>query len=148
MAGATADVLLPNSLSGAQRLELDQFIQLVSSGIDGRSFWIAGQPFLWCEDCPDKEQKNIVVTGWSPKSVISFSAMCRGCVSDTFLAMLAAKVAEMFGGVIAFGGHINSFASDAFILTLDGRFQFEDEDVLTPQFLYQWLAHPNFTMVN
>jgi Family of unknown function (DUF6368) len=148
MSGAAAHVLLPSKLSDSQRNELSQFILLLSGSIEGTSFWIVGQPFSWYEVEPDEDELNIRVDGWSPKSTIGFCAHCRGVVSDAYLAMLVARTAEMFDGIIAFGGHISSFANDAAILTREGRYPHEHQNLLTANYLHQWVAHPNFAMAN
>jgi Family of unknown function (DUF6368) len=148
MSGATAQILLPETFSDLQRSDLLRYIEFVSNSTEGRNFWVGGQPFGWYETAPDEDESNIVVSGWSPKAVIGFYAGCRGQISDAYLAMLVSKVAQMFGGVIAFGDRISLFADDAFILTIEGRVPHGGQDLLTPDFMHQWISHPKFRMVN
>ena len=147
MAGACAQVLIPQQFSDTDRRKLESYIQSTASFVEGNSFWVAGQPFIWYEELVDDDTHDRVVLGWNPKYEIGFCAMCRGPVAEAYLAMLVARVAQMFGGVVAFGNHIARFASDV-ILVADGRFEYEDQDYLTPEFLHQWIHHPNFRMVN
>lgn len=148
MAGATAEVLLPQPISEIQRAALCSYIQSVACEVDGTSFWIAGRPFSWYDEPADNEVKTKVIQGWRPQAQIGFCAMCRGLASEAFLAMLVARVAQMFGGVIAFGDHIAGFTDDSFILHTDGRQEDADEDYLTPEFLHCWIGHPKFRMCN
>lgn len=46
-------------------------------------------------------------------------------------AMLASRVAQMFNGVIAFGGHVRSFTDDP-VLFMEGHYEDKDEDYFTP----------------
>ncbi|MES2072007.1 MAG: DUF6368 family protein [Pseudomonadota bacterium] len=147
MAGATAEVLLPHTISDVGREELGNYIRTIASSVEENSFWVAGQPFIWYDEPAAGEVADQTVQGWSPRGVIGFCAMCRGLASETYLAMLVARVAQKFGGVVALGGHIKSFADDG-ILLMEGRFENEHEDYVTPEFLYHWISHPKFRMVN
>lgn len=147
MAGASALVLLRNKISDSQREELKNYIQSVASEVEEQSFWIAGRPFIWWDELAEEELAAQEVQGWHPQDVIGFAAMCRGLASETFLAMLAARVAQMFGGVIALGCHIRSFTSDS-ILVMEGRFEMEHEDYVTPDYLHHWIGHPAFRILN
>jgi hypothetical protein len=148
MSGPCAHVLLPNELSAAQHEELIHYLNIASSSVEGDAFWMAGRPFFWYTGRPDEEEVADFLPDWYPKAEVVFCAGCRGAASDFCLGMLVAKVAQMFGGIIALGGHIQSFTDDPFILLLEGRYQYEDEDLLTPEFMYHWIAHPHFKMVN
>ncbi|WP_139232778.1 DUF6368 family protein [Duganella sp. CF458] len=147
MAGATARVLLRRTISQNERAELEHYIQSVASSVEGRAFWIAGQPFIWCDEPADEELAAQDIQGWNPGGVVTFCAMCRGLVSEAYLAMLVARVAQMLGGVIALGGYVRSFADDS-ILVMEGRLETEHEDYVTPEYLHHWIGHPSFRMIN
>lgn len=150
MAGACAEVLLPRVLTEAERRELAEFIRTIAGSTEeeGKAFWITGQPFSIYEPELDDELLRAAPTGWVPQQAIGFCAGCRGPTGDIFLAMLVTRVAEMFGGLIAFGVSIESITSDPSVLTLDGRYASEAGDVLTPSFMYYWVGHPQFKMDN
>ena len=73
--------------------------------------------------------------------------MCRGQASEAYLAMLVARVAQKFNGLVALGGHIKLFTDDS-ILVMEGRYENEHEDCVTPEYLYHWINHPKFRMIN
>lgn len=147
MAGATAEVLLRHTISGVEREQIENFIRTVASSVQGKSFWIAGQPFTWYEGPADKEDLELAIRGWSPRGVVGFCAMCRGPASEAYLAMLVAHIAQKFNGVVSIGGHIKSFVDDG-ILFMEGRVEGEYGDYVTPEFLYHWIGHPKFRMIN
>ena len=150
MAGSCAEVLFPRTLTEDQWRELHAFIQSVAGSTEeeGRAFWITGQPFSIYEPELDEERLRVSPVGWVPQQAIGFCAGCRGQTGDLILAMLVTRVAEMFGGLIAFGGSVESFTNDPSILTLEGRYAFETGDILIPNFMYYWVGHPQFKMVN
>lgn len=150
MAGSCAEVLLPRMLTEGDRRDLWELIRMVAGSMEeeGRAFWITGQPFSIYEPEVDDELPCVSPTGWAPQQAIGFCAGCRGQTGDLFLAMLVTRVAEMFGGLIAFGGSVESFTTDPSVLTLEGRYASESGDILTPSFMYYWVGHPQFKMVN
>lgn len=139
--------MLPREISESDREELARYIRSVASEVEGSAFWVAGQPFVWYDALADAEERALTVFGQRPQAVIGFGAMCRGPVSEAYLAMLAARVAQMFDGVVAFGGRISSFAADGILVT-EGREEHEGQDYLTAAFLHQWIHHPDFRMAN
>lgn len=147
MAGATAEVLLPHTISDAEREQIEKYIRAAASSVEGKSFWIAGQPFTWYDRPADDDDFAIDIKELNPRGVVGICAMCRGPVSEAYLAMLAARLAQKLCGVVAIGGHIKSIADDA-ILVMEGRLVGEHGDYVTPEFLYHWIAHPKFRMIN
>lgn len=147
MAGATAEVLLGKSITVVEREFIENYIQTAASSVEGKSFWIAGQPFVWYDQPADDEDLALDIFGLKPRWEVGFCAMCRGPVSEAYLAMLVAHIAQKLDGVVALGGHIRSFADDG-ILVFEGRFEGEYSDYVTPEFLYHWIAHPKFRMIN
>jgi len=149
MAGASAEVLLRTSMSQFERDQLTSYLRSVASCVEDRSFWIAGQPFFfWTEDAAvDDDAWDTDALGWHPQGSIGFAAGCRGASSDAYLAMLAARVAQMFDGVVALGGHMDWLGEDA-ILVMEGRHAGQYEDYVTPAFLHDWIGHPRFRMIN
>lgn len=147
MAGATAEVLLRQSVSGDERELIENYIRTVASSVEGKSFWIAGQPFSWYDAPAEEEDLAIDIFGLKPRGVVGFCAMCRGSVSEAYLAMLVAHIAQKLDGVVALGGHIKSYTDDG-ILIMEGRFEGAYGDYVTPEFLYHWIGHPKFRMIN
>jgi len=149
MAGACAEVLLRAPISDVEREQLTTYIRSVASYVEDRSFWIAGQPFsVWTEKpSADDEAWDMDALGWRPQGCIGFAAGCRSASSDAYLAMLLARVAQMFGGVIALRGRIDWLGDDA-ILVMEGYYAGQYEDYVTPEFLHYWIGHPKFRMVN
>lgn len=147
MAGASAEVLLRNPISEVNLGQLKKYLELISSEFQNRFFWVAGQPFIWEWEKAANDEWDTDVLGWSPQGAFVFSAMSRNLVSEAYLAMLISRVAQMFDGVIALGGHIDRFAEDG-ILVMEGRYKGKHEDYVTPAFLHYWIGHPKFRMVN
>lgn len=148
MAGAGAEVLLRAPISDVEREQLTTYLRSVASCVEDRSFWIAGQPFVfWTEDTVADDEWETDVLGWRPQGCIGFAAGCRGASSDAYLAMLLARVAQMFGGVVALGGRIDWLGDDA-ILVMEGYYAGQYEDYVTPEFLHYWIGHPKFRMIN
>lgn len=145
MAGACAEVLLPHSLSKAGREELDGYIRSIACVVEEQAFWIAGQPFSGYDEPADEDVRALTFAGWHPHTVLGFCAGCRGMVSEAYLAMLAARVAQMFNGVVALGGAI-SLPADDILLRREGRYRHDNADYLTADFLHQWIGHPKFRM--
>ena len=150
MAGSCAEVLFPKPLTEGQWRELHEFIQSVAGSTEekGRAFWITGQPFSIYEPELDEELLHVSPAGWVPQQAVGFCAGCRGQTGDLFLAMVVTRVAEMFGGLIAFGRSVESFTSDPSVLTHEGRYTSETGDILAPNFMYHWVGHPQFKMDN
>ncbi|PWF46031.1 DUF6368 family protein [Massilia glaciei] len=147
MAGATAEVLLRQSISDGERELIENYIRTAASSVEGKSFWIAGRPFVWYDGPADEEELALDILGLNPCGVVGFCAMSRGPVSEAYLAMLVAHIAQKLDGVVALGGHIKSFADDG-ILVMEGRFEGAYGDYVTPEFLYHWIGHPKFRMIN
>lgn len=147
MAGATAEVLLRQSISDGERELIENYIRTAASSVEGKSFWIAGQPFVWYDGTADEEELALDIFGLNPHGMVGFCAMCRGPVSEAYLAMLVARIAQKLDGVIALGGHIKSFADDGILVT-EGRFEGAYGDYVTPEFLYHWIGHAKFRMMN
>ncbi len=148
MAGSGATVLLPSVLYEPDKHELEEFIRRIAGSREGDTFWIAGQPFSIYQAELEEDLAELSPEGWVPQQAIGICAGCRGSAGDLFLAMLVTRVAEMFGGLVAFGGSIESFTSDPSVLTLEGRYTSESGDLLTPGFMYYWVGHPQFRMCN
>lgn len=147
MAGATAEVLLRHTISSVEREHIENYIRTAASSVEGKSFWIAGQPFTWYDGPADEDDFALDIQGWRPRGVVGFCAMCRGPVSEAYLAMLVAHIALKLDGVVAMGGYIKSFADDG-ILVMEGRFEGKSGDYVTPEFLHHWIGHPKFRMIN
>jgi len=149
MAGAAAEVLLRAPMSELEREQLRTYLRSVASCIENNAFWLAGQPFFfWTEETAAADDAwDADALGWHPRGCIGFAAGCRGASSDAYLAMLAARVAQMFDGVVALGGHIDWLGEDA-ILVMEGRYAGQHEDYVTPEFLHYWIGHAKFRMIN
>lgn len=147
MAGAAAEVLLGQLISDGERQLIENYIRAVASSVEGKSFWIAGLPFVWDNAPADEDDLAIDILGLKPRGVVGFCAMCRGSVSEAYLAMLVAHIAQKLDGVIALGGHIKSYANDG-ILIMEGRIEGANSDYATPEFLHHWINHPEFRMIN
>ena len=147
MSGASAEVLLRQLISDSERELVENYIRTVASSVEGKSFWIAGQPFGWYDTPADEEEHAPDILGLRPRGVVGVYAGCRGPVSDAYLAMLVARIAQELDGVVALGGHIESFPDDGIFIT-SGRFEGKDGDYVTPEFLHYWIGHPNFRMIN
>lgn len=148
MAGSCAEVLLPRVLQEQERHDLDEFIRRVAGAMDEETFWVAGQPFWIYRPELGDELSELSQAGWIPQQTIGICSGCRGRAGDLFLAMLVTRVAEMFGGLVAFGESIRSFTNNPSVLTLEGRYSSESGDLVTSGFMHHWIGHPQFKMSN
>jgi hypothetical protein len=132
-----------------QLAELQAFTHGASGSEDWRSFWLLGQPFTMNLAEPDDDERQFQSSGWSTVQSIVICCHARGQTGDVLLAFLAARVAEIFDGLIAFGGQLSTYTTNPSVLTLDGRYASDElGDVFTPAFLKYWAGTPEFQMCN
>ncbi|WP_374351257.1 DUF6368 family protein [Chitinimonas sp.] len=148
MAGACIAVLFYGTPTSEQQERFARYITTVASSSERQAFWICGLPFSYSTQAlnDDEIAQYSVVGGFNYSLVICAGA--RGVPSDVFLAMLAAKVAEMFSGQIVFEGGIPSYTSDPVALTLEGRTACVGYDLLSATYLSHWINHQDFGIPN
>ncbi|MFG6485929.1 DUF6368 family protein [Roseateles sp. BYS78W] len=149
MSGSSTQVLLPARLTEQQRSQLNVFVRSASGAAEVESFWLLGQPYSLSIDDPGEEALRFNLAGWVPAQAITICCHCRGKAGDLLLAFIAARVAEMFSGLIALGSRLESHTSNPSVLTADGRYRSEElGDVLTPACMNYWAGTPEFKMTN
>lgn len=148
MSGSTATVLLRSPLTEVQHRQLEDFVRNASGGEDLNRFWLLGQPLTIDVTPPDEEAPPPEVPGWVTAQEIHVICHARGQVGDVLVAFVAARLAEMFSGLISLGCRLDTLTANPSVLTFEGRYASEDGDVLTPGCLNYWSGMPDFRMCN
>jgi hypothetical protein len=100
-------------------------------------------------DEPDEEERRVQLSGWSPAQSICICCHARGQTGDVLLAFIAARLADIFAGLIALGGQLTAYTTNPSVLTFEGRYATSElGDVVTPAFLNYWAQMPEFRMCN
>jgi len=149
MSGSSTRVLLRSRLNAKQISQLEAFVKNASGSEEWRSFWLLGQPFTMSLEEPDEDELQFRLPDWAPVQTILICCHCRGQLGDVLLAFAAARLAEMFSGLIALGYSLELFTSNPSVLSFDGRHHSEElGDALTPECMSYWAGTPEFRMDN
>jgi hypothetical protein len=128
-------------------LQVRAVIDSITSTVEGDDFWVASRPFFVCFDEPGEEERDLLLDGWRPKGVVSYCAMCNDQSDHVLLAMLCYRTAQLLGGLIALDD-ISKITQDPSVLTFDGRRPVQGYGyVVHPEFLGNWMSHPDFRLV-
>lgn len=148
MAGPCLTTYTKNIISESEKADIWNYVRVISSHMDGDSFWIAGQPFILSfGDEFYEEDQQLDLGGWNPKDCLVFSAMCNNQVSHVFLAMLSMKVIEITEGKILLES-ITSFTSNKTVLTMSGHVKLNDTDyAVNSEFMNYWVGESEFRLL-
>jgi Family of unknown function (DUF6368) len=147
MAGPCVSVYVPHKPSPAEELRVRGMIHAIASTLRGDDFWIAQRPFFVRFHEPVEDAAALVIDGWSPTGAISFCAMCDEGIDHLFLGMLCHRTAQLLGGVIALDD-VAALTRDPSVLSYDGARPLKGHGyIVRPEFLGNWMGHPDFRLV-
>lgn len=147
MAGPCLTILLPKEISEIDKVEIFDYLSVVSNHIDGDDFWVSGQPFIISFYPADEEESTYDIDGWNPQSTIAICAMCNNQSSHVLLATLGIKIATLLNGFIYLERIVNLTDSTA-VLNLSGHIKLNELDyAVTPAFMMHWISEPNFRIL-
>lgn len=172
--GPSAGIWLKDGLSAADVAALDEVLGAVSERCEGgrraRDFWVTdgrpiandyrgeGRPFsllMGKLHIPHLDPADIEAKlGFLPVAEIAISGLAKAQDDHRILACLCIHLAELFGGLIDFGGPLPDIAAEVDEGTFHG-FSYRavagntaENHVCDPAFLRGWLRHPQFHMMN
>lgn len=175
MAGPTASVLFARAEPDPVLMVRQARLGCGHNSGEDEEFWIDGRPFL-ATNGPEYPEMLVEVAesglprllGWTPRGVVTFSAMCNDVEDHRLLARLCLAFCEQTEGVVDFGGTL-PFGPDLDGLVavppsrtanpagLHGVLFATSYEIATGSFgtmhygdanlLRAWLASPNFHMI-
>lgn len=172
--GPSAGIWLRSDLSSAEIAALDEVLQAISERCEGgrraRDFWITdgrpvgsdyrgdGRPFALLMGAPsflDLDPDDIEAElGFLPAEELAVSALANAPDDHRILACLCIHLAELFGGMIDYGGPLPDTAAEVAEGTFHGFWyravagNRAENHVVDPAFLRGWLRHPEFCMMS
>lgn len=147
MAGPCISILTPNRLSKSDEETIWNYLNSISNTVEGKDFWISGQPFLVGFEEADEEEKALELNGWNPKSSIYYCAMCYNQASHVLLATIAIKTAELMKGMIILEG-ITGLTNNPAVLSVLGHIKTDNYGyIVEPSFLSYWIGEPEFRLL-
>lgn len=159
MAGPTAGIILPETLTRVKKNEIRLYLESISSEIRGKyDFSIEERPFLYTEGPEFEDELQVYieeevpeVIGWIPQDSISFAAMCKSAQDHRILGELCLYFARELSGLINFGwtlGNLTDYRGMLYEIHYNKHNGLNSfYHMGNAEFMEYWLQHPNFHMI-